>query len=334
MGKQKMTPIGIACILLVLLVVAFMVRGSLREPEKIVLPPEPSTTEPSGPIVDNEAVDRVEVRPDTVQSAIEVLARPRVYTRTITVERYWSGGSGVSVITAAAADGWLRLDVTETDGQTRHVITGDDAVYIWYGSSRKVYSGASALTQDAEQGILTYEDILALPPERIAAADYRALEGVNCIYVETEPDEAGYVERYWVSVSSGLLAAAERECDGAVVYRMAALTVSYDGVDAEDFTLPNGQAVSLDAREFDALAAFFDADGKPYRTDGAVTFRIDTPHEVVTLDGHAALRFTGYPILTGADADGTHEADFAALPMTLYIQNGELRYACGALTAE
>ena len=65
-------------------------------------------------------------------------------------------------------------------------------------------------------------------------------EGVNCIYVETEPDEAGYVERYWVSVSSGLLAAAERECDGAVVYRMAALTVSYDGVDAEDFTLPNG----------------------------------------------------------------------------------------------
>ena len=106
MGKQKMTPIGIACILLVLLVVAFMVRGSLREPEKIVLPPEPSTTEPSGPTVDNEAVDRVEVRPDTVQSAIEVLARPRVYTRTITVERYWSGGSGVSVITVAAADGW------------------------------------------------------------------------------------------------------------------------------------------------------------------------------------------------------------------------------------
>ena len=97
MGKQKMTPIGIACILLVLLVVAFMVRGSLREPEIIVLPPEPSTTEPSGPTVDNEAVDRVEVRPDTVQSAIEVLTRPRVYTRTITVERYWSSGSGVSV---------------------------------------------------------------------------------------------------------------------------------------------------------------------------------------------------------------------------------------------
>lgn len=101
-----------------------------------------------------------------------------------------------------------------------------------------------------------------------------------------------------------------------------------------DFALPDRQAVSLDAREFDALADFFDADGKPYRADGEITFRIDAPHEVVTLDGHAALRFTGYPILTGMDADGAHEADFAALPMTLYIQNGEFRYACGALTAE
>lgn len=100
------------------------------------------------------------------------------------------------------------------------------------------------------------------------------------------------------------------------------------------FTLPDGQTVSLDAREFDALAAFFDADGKPYRADGEITFRIDAPHEVVTLDGHAALRFTGCPILTGMDADGAHEADFAALPMTLYIQSGEFRYACGVLTAE
>ena len=101
-----------------------------------------------------------------------------------------------------------------------------------------------------------------------------------------------------------------------------------------DFTLPDGQALSLDAREFDALADFFDAGGKPYRADGEITFRFDAPHEAVTLDGHAALRFTGCPILTGMDADGAHEADFAVLPMTLYIRNGEFRYACGALTAE
>lgn len=253
MGKQKMTPVGIACALIILLVVTFVVRGNLRQPERIVLPPEQSADDPGGTVVGDEAVNRVEIRPDTVQSAIEVLERPGVYARTITVERYWSGGSGVRVISAAEADGWLRLDITGEDGQLRHVIEGDGQVYIWYGGSRKVYSAPSALSQDSEQGILTYEDILALPVEYIAAADYRALEGVYCIYTETLPDEAGYVERYWVSTDSGLLVAAERECDGEVVYRMAALTVSYDGVDAESFTLPNGtvlyEPVSVEAKE-------------------------------------------------------------------------------------
>lgn len=253
MGKQKMTPVSIACVLIVLIVVAFVVRGSLHRPERIVLPSEPSADSTGDTVIGEEAVDRVEIRPDTVQSAIEVLARPSVYTRTITLERYWSGGSGVRVVTVAVADGWMRLDITEESGQLRHVIEGDGTVYIWYGGSRRAYSAPSAFSQDSEQGILTYEDILALPVEQIAAADYRALEGVYCIYTETLPDEAGYIERYWVSVDSGLLVAAERECDGEVVYRMAALTVSYDGVDAEEFTLPDGtvlyEPVSAEARE-------------------------------------------------------------------------------------
>ena len=98
----------------------------------------------------------------------------------------------------------------------------------------------AALTQDAEQGILTYEDILALPPERIAAADYRALEGVNCIYVETAEDDWGYVQRYWVSVDTGLLVVAERLQKGETVYRMAALEADQTAPPAETFTLPDG----------------------------------------------------------------------------------------------
>ena len=65
MGKQKMTPVGIACVLIILLVVAFVVRGSLRQPERVVLPPEPSRSDGSGTVVNEEAVDRVEIRPDT-----------------------------------------------------------------------------------------------------------------------------------------------------------------------------------------------------------------------------------------------------------------------------
>lgn len=240
MGKQKMTPFSVAFGVLILLVVAFMVRSSLRQSEKIVLPAEPSESDNTGPARE-ETVRRVEVRPDTVQSVIEVLARPDVYSRTITIERYWNGGSGVSTVTSRAADGWMRLDISYAGGgQTRHTITGDGTTYVWYGSGWHYVSSAAALSQDAEQGILTYEDILALPTEWIAAADYRSLEDINCIYVETVPDESGYVDRYWVGVDTGLLVAAERTQDETVVYRMAALSVELGGVDVAAFTLPDG----------------------------------------------------------------------------------------------
>ena len=135
------------------------------------------------------------------------------------------------------------LPVAATVGANPSVVVGAIVSGAIFGDNLAPISDttiASALTQDAEQGILTYEDILALPPERIAAADYRALEGVNCIYVETEPDDAGYVERYWVSVSNGLLCAAEKLQGEDVVYRMAGMSVDSGNVAEDAFTLPDG----------------------------------------------------------------------------------------------
>ena len=36
--------------------------------------------------------------------------------------------------------------------------------------------------------------------EDIAAADYRSVSDVNCIYVETVQDPEGYTQRYWVKM--------------------------------------------------------------------------------------------------------------------------------------
>ena len=239
MGKQKMTPIGIACILLVLLVVAFMVRGSLREPEKIVLPPEPSTTEPSGPIVDNEAVDRVEVRPDTVQSAIATLERPARYTRAITIERYYDGGSGVDRSSVYSDGAWMRVDTEHSGGELSHTITDGESVWLWYGSGKQYFHSTASFSADEEQGIPTYEDILRMDASRIALADYRVLDSVDCIFVETAADENGYLERYWVSVSNGLLCAAEKLNGEEVVYRMAGMAVDTGEIAADVFVLPD-----------------------------------------------------------------------------------------------
>ena len=136
---------------------------------------------------------------------------------------------------------WTRTDRTMPDGRARHTITGPETVYVWYNNEKSVYSGpVGAVSADVEQSIPTYEDILELSPEQISAADYRTISGVNCIYVEAAEDDGGYVLRYWVSVDTGLLVAAEKLLDGQRVYRMEALTVDQTEPAATEFTLPDG----------------------------------------------------------------------------------------------
>ena len=84
---------------------------------------------------------------------------------------------------------------------------------LWEGLG--YYSRARNLQKAAQQIVQrgrfpdTYEDVLALPSERIVDAGYGSYSEHPCIYVETDVDELGYLERYWVSVDSGLLIAAE-----------------------------------------------------------------------------------------------------------------------------
>ena len=86
--------------------------------------------------------------------------------------------------------------------------------------------------------------MLALPVSQIEKADYRSLSGVNCIYVETGEDDDGYVMRYWVSVNTGLLAAAEWLQNGTTIYRMGAPSLDASGPTAADFTLPDGTVLT------------------------------------------------------------------------------------------
>lgn len=245
MKRKRFNFITLAFFALLLLVVFFLLRIAVHRPPAVTLPPESETESGDSLASDTqpEAIRRVEVTPDTVQRVIERLARPESYRRTITVVRYWGESSGQSVVETATAGRWTRLDETRDD-QTRHVITcaGGDS-WVWYGDGRRVYTGAAALSADEEQSILTYEDVLLLDPAEIAAADYRALEGVNCIYVETVPDGGGYVTRCWVSVDTGLLASAERWQDGALVYSMTGLSVNETPPDAAAFTLPTGEVL-------------------------------------------------------------------------------------------
>ena len=122
----------------------------------------------------------------------------------------------------------------------RRSITDGQKTWIWYDSERSVYETAAGdIDPDAEQRLPTYEEILALPVEDIAAADYRTFSDIPCLYVETG-ERDGYVQRYWVSVESGLLVGAEKLQNGETVYRAAERPEESPAVTTADFTLPDG----------------------------------------------------------------------------------------------
>ena len=243
MRRRGVSLIGAAFAVLIVLVLFFLLRLTAHRPPEVVLPGTEGAQSGGGMIRDEgqNAIQRVEVTPQTVQRVIERLARPDNYSRTLTIERYWLGGSGLTNAAVFAAGGWTRVDVAEDGGEARHVITGDGRSWIWYGSDERVFTGAAALSADEEQSIPTYEEILLLDTERIAAADYRTFEEANCIYVETAPDASGYAGRYWVSVDSGLLVAAERSDGDRLIYRMTGLEVDIGGAAEEEFRLPDGE---------------------------------------------------------------------------------------------
>ena len=248
MGGKRFNPAAVGFIVLIVLVVGGLMSGSLRRTVHVTLPDplEQSAgavgSSPSG----EEGVSRVEITPETVQAAVATLQRPEIYTRVLAIERSWGGSKAVSQVMVSVSGQQTRVDTVDADGQVRHAVTDGSKTAVWYNDERNYFLGAAGdITGDQEQNIPTYEDLLELDASRIAAADFREFSGESCIYAETAPDEFGVVERYWVSVSTGLLAGAERLADGETFYRMAAQQTSTEQIPAETvFRLPDGTYLS------------------------------------------------------------------------------------------
>lgn len=242
MKKKHLNWVTVGFAALALLVVAMMLMNTIRRPTVITLPD--TDTAPDQTVEDPDRTEGgltvIGISPDTVQAAIATLARPDAYQRTVTVEQFWTGGSAAYEITVTVRNPWTRTDRTMPDGRVRHSVIGPETAYVWYNNEREIFSGPTGeISADNEQSIPTYETVLDLPADQIVQADYRDFSGIHCIYVEAvSPDE--HTLRYWVSVDSGLLVAAEKMIGDETVYRMGALTVDQTEPAAEIFTLPNG----------------------------------------------------------------------------------------------
>ena len=220
---------------LLLVIMALLAWGGRRHTNEIVLPENTTDTSDAGDENAEVRQNTITINPETVGNAVSILARP---------ETYWSGGSGQTVSQVYVSGGYTRLDTTLPDGSIRHtlVASGEQTLTgVWYDDETHwTQLGADGLTADAASRMLTYETVRDLPPEAIASADYRQEYDANCIFVETEPDGSGYRDRYWVSVGSGLLIAAERLQDEDVVYRFSAGEPEISPQDESLFQLPDG----------------------------------------------------------------------------------------------
>lgn len=241
MKRRKLSRAAVGFAGLIALVVVLMLINSLRPSPEIELPSQEEEGMQSEENSSGDGLTVVEIRPDTVQAAVATLERPETYRRELVVQQFWDSGSGTMENTVTVSGGWTRVDQTLARDRVRHSVTDGRMTYIWYNSQRTVYEAQTGeISADMEQAIPTYEDVLDLPMEEISAANYQTLSNMNCIYVETAADAYGYVLKYWVSVDSGLLVAAEKLLDGETVYRMWETSADLNPTVGSEFTLPDG----------------------------------------------------------------------------------------------
>ena len=122
MDKKRLAMFTIAFGIFIMVVVLLLARGTARRSGHIQLPDAStgSSDNPSGENSGEGDLTVVEIRPDTVQLAIEVMERPQIYSQRVVVETFWEGGNGTQTSSVYVRDSLLRTDTTLSDGSTRH----------------------------------------------------------------------------------------------------------------------------------------------------------------------------------------------------------------------
>lgn len=254
MEERKRTIFAVIIALVIVIALLYSFGMNLFSDSPQLTLPDPDvieSQEPNTGVPGEAAGVPVEVAPNTVQSVIAQLSRYESYSRTVIVTYFWGGGESETLSSQVWEDGgWTRVDTTLSSGVRECVILGDGTQWLWYDdgtedASRQIFTGAvKEGASDLTQRLPTYEDVLELDAAHITGAAYVEYEGQPCIYVEAEQQVLGYLYRYWISVSNGLLMAAETEKSGMIVYRMNSNEViSPMAADGQVFVLPDGTSV-------------------------------------------------------------------------------------------
>jgi hypothetical protein len=188
---------------------------------------------------DSEEITLASVSPETVQAVIGTLNRAESYSRTVTVEDFWTGGSSSTELSVWADKQNERIRF-DTGDDVKNILLNDGMLYIWYENTDGVYTAPAGGTNDADTWLncLTYEDLLALPASAITDAGYQEYAGEPCVYAEYSSGSFGYRNIVYVSVNTGLLMGAETYDGETLVYRMTSGTPELAVPDSKMFLPP------------------------------------------------------------------------------------------------
>lgn len=241
--KNRQVIVVTIIILIVLAMFASFGRSlfALRTPQ-VVLPSTGVTDSSADSSQDSGLYQQVAVTPKTAPSVVATLARPESYYRELTIETFWEGGSSSAQVQVWKDGGWSHSRQTLPSGVIRHDLTDGETLYYWYeGASRYETAPADQYSSDFSQHIPTYETVVDMEEDWITDAGYETRGELPCVYVQVQLPDSPVVQRYWVSVDSGLLVSAEAEEDGTLVYRMTAYSPAQSPCPADgEFALPDG----------------------------------------------------------------------------------------------
>ena len=206
-------------------------------------PPELGTIDSNETLVS----DAVTVDRTNIKNLVAAMSRPtEYYSETQTILSHSKGS--VTYRRKCWVKGQLTridsLSVSDTVSERR--IYSDKFVYIWVPGSRTCYKTARGdFHPDDDRMIMHYEDIINAKDEDIVTAQLTMYDGASCIYAEIKRAESGYTERYWVSVSTGLLIYGQTlDGNGSVICSVASTQTDISTQSTDLFILPDGEYVT------------------------------------------------------------------------------------------
>ena len=220
--------------------------GKTPETPAVVLSAPPAPDGSSAPPAEATAEDTViDITTETVQTAISTLRRAEDYSRRLTVQSFWSGGSSATEIDAHIRGGDVRLTVREggaPSGEVKNILIKGGEAWIWYEGEAGMWHGsAKDGDADAYQTLLTYEDVLSLDVDAILDAGYAAYQGENCLFVRYAAGELGYEHLCYISDATGLLMGTETYDGSVLIYAMRSSAPELEPPDAALFETPKNE---------------------------------------------------------------------------------------------